>query len=61
MSAMGTSIINMLRISGRDIGCQYVNCETLAIERAKELFGCTYANVPPPQVHKLILLCILHF
>ncbi|MBE5937118.1 MAG: serine hydroxymethyltransferase [Lachnospiraceae bacterium] len=29
-------------------GCEYVDIvETLAIERAKELFGCTYANVQP--------------
>jgi glycine hydroxymethyltransferase len=29
-------------------GCQYVDVsETLAIERAKELFGCSYANVQP--------------
>jgi glycine hydroxymethyltransferase len=29
-------------------GCEYVDVvETLAIERAKELFGCTYANVQP--------------
>ena len=29
-------------------GCEYVDiAETLAIERAKKLFGCTYANVQP--------------
>ena len=29
-------------------GCEYVDiAENLAIERAKELFGCTYANVQP--------------
>ena len=29
-------------------GCEYVDVvESLAIERAKELFGCTYANVQP--------------
>ena len=29
-------------------GCEYVDIvETLAIERAKKLFGCTYANVQP--------------
>ncbi|MCI8307862.1 MAG: serine hydroxymethyltransferase [Lachnospiraceae bacterium] len=29
-------------------GCEYVDViETLAIERAKKLFGCTYANVQP--------------
>lgn len=30
------------------VGCEYVDIvETLAIERAKKLFGCTYANVQP--------------
>ena len=30
-------------------GCQYVDiAETLAIERAKTLFGCAFANVQPP-------------
>src|SRR5213080_1022232 len=29
-------------------GCEYVDVvETLAIERAKKLFGCAFANVPP--------------
>ena len=29
-------------------GCEYVDVvEQLAIDRAKELFGCTYANVQP--------------
>ena len=29
-------------------GCQYVDiAETLAIERAKQLFGCNFANVQP--------------
>ena len=52
MSAMGSHLTNKYaegypgkRYYG---GCQYVDIvETLAIERAKELFGCTYANVQP--------------
>ena len=52
MSAMGSHLTNKYaegypgkRYYG---GCQYVDIvETLAIDRAKELFGCTYANVQP--------------
>lgn len=52
MSAMGSPLTNKYaegypgkRYYG---GCEYVDVvETLAIERAKELFGCTYANVQP--------------
>ncbi len=52
MAAMGSTLTNKYaegypgkRYYG---GCQYVDVvETLAIERAKELFGCTYANVQP--------------
>lgn len=52
MAAMGSHLTNKYaegypgkRYYG---GCQYVDMvETLAIERAKELFGCTYANVQP--------------
>lgn len=52
MSAMGSHLTNKYaegypgkRYYG---GCQYVDIvENLAIERAKELFGCTYANVQP--------------
>ncbi|MBP5652440.1 MAG: serine hydroxymethyltransferase, partial [Lachnospiraceae bacterium] len=52
MSAMGSPLTNKYaegypghRYYG---GCEYVDeVETLAIERAKKLFGCTYANVQP--------------
>ena len=52
MAAMGSPLTNKYaegypgkRYYG---GCEYVDIvETLAIERAKKLFGCTYANVQP--------------
>ncbi len=52
MSAMGSPLTNKYaegypghRYYG---GCEYVDeVENLAIERAKKLFGCTYANVQP--------------
>lgn len=52
MSAMGSHLTNKYaegypgkRYYG---GCEYVDVvETLAIERAKKLFGCEYANVQP--------------
>lgn len=52
MAAMGSPLTNKYaegypakRYYG---GCQFVDiAENLAIERAKELFGCTYANVQP--------------
>ncbi len=52
MAAMGSTLTNKYaegypgkRYYG---GCEYVDVvETLAIERAKELFGCEYANVQP--------------
>ena len=52
MAAMGSPLTNKYaegypgkRYYG---GCEYVDVvETLAIERAKELFGCEYANVQP--------------
>lgn len=52
MAAMGSPLTNKYaegypgkRYYG---GCEYVDIvENLAIERAKELFGCTYANVQP--------------
>ncbi len=52
MAAMGSPLTNKYaegypgkRYYG---GCQYVDVvETLAIERAKKLFGCDYANVQP--------------
>ena len=48
-------------------GCQCVDVvESIAIERAKKLFGCDYANVQPhsgahTQVHRQIWLYSLHF
>lgn len=52
MAAMGSPLTNKYaegypakRYYG---GCEFVDvAETLAIERAKKLFGCTYANVQP--------------
>ncbi len=52
MSAMGTPLTNKYaegypghRYYG---GCEFVDViETIAIERAKQIFGCTYANVQP--------------
>ena len=52
MAAMGSPLTNKYaegypgkRYYG---GCQFVDMvENLAIERAKELYGCTYANVQP--------------
>lgn len=44
-------------------GCQYVDiAETLAIERAKELFGCAFANVQPnsgSQMNQAVFLALL--
>ncbi|MEM1389171.1 MAG: serine hydroxymethyltransferase [Pseudomonadota bacterium] len=44
-------------------GCQFVDvAETLAIERAKELFGCEYANVQPnsgSQMNQAVFLALL--
>ncbi|MDP3338723.1 serine hydroxymethyltransferase [Frigidibacter sp.] len=44
-------------------GCQYVDiAETLAIERAKQLFGCEYANVQPnsgSQMNQAVFLALL--
>ena len=44
-------------------GCQYVDiAETLAIERAKQLFGCDYANVQPnsgSQMNQAVFLALL--
>ena len=52
MAAMGSPLTNKYAegYSGKRYygGCQCVDVvENLAIERAKELFGCTYANVQP--------------
>ncbi|GHF60835.1 serine hydroxymethyltransferase [Seohaeicola zhoushanensis] len=44
-------------------GCQYVDvAETLAIERAKQLFGCDFANVQPnsgSQMNQAVFLALL--
>jgi glycine hydroxymethyltransferase len=44
-------------------GCQYVDvAETLAIERAKQLFGCSFANVQPnsgSQANQAVFLALL--
>jgi len=52
MMAMGTVLTNKYAegYSGKRYygGCEYVDVvETIAIERAKRLFGCDYANVQP--------------
>ena len=52
MAAMGSPLTNQYAegYSGKRYygGCQVIDVvETIAIERAKELFGCTYANVQP--------------
>ena len=52
MMAMGTVLTNKYAegYSGKRYygGCEYVDVvETIAIERAKKLFGCDYANVRP--------------
>ena len=58
MAAMGSHLTNKYaegypgkRYYG---GCEYVDVvEELARERAKKLFGCTYANVQHIQVHRI--------
>jgi glycine hydroxymethyltransferase len=44
-------------------GCEYVDeIETIAIERAKKLFGCTFANVQPnsgSQMNQAVFLALL--
>ncbi|MBE5921439.1 MAG: serine hydroxymethyltransferase [Lachnospiraceae bacterium] len=52
MAAMGSPLTNKYAegYSGKRYygGCEYVDVvETLAIERAKQIFGCEYANVQP--------------
>lgn len=67
MAAMGSTLTNKYaegypgkRYYG---GCQHVDVvETLAIERAKKLFGCTYANVQPhsgAQANMAVFFCLL--
>ena len=53
MMAMGTVLTNKYAegYSGKRYygGCEYIDVvETIAIERAKKLFGCDYANVHIP-------------
>ena len=44
-------------------GCEYVDvAENLAIERAKQLFGCSFANVQPhsgAQANRAVMLALL--
>lgn len=67
MAAMGSPLTNKYaegypakRYYG---GCEYVDiAENLAIERAKKLFGCTYANVQPhsgAQANMAVFFCLL--
>lgn len=67
MAAMGSPLTNKYaegypakRYYG---GCEYVDiAENLAIERAKQLFGCTYANVQPhsgAQANMAVFFCLL--
>ena len=67
MMAMGTVLTNKYAegYSGTRYygGCEYVDVvETIAIERAKELFGCDYANVQPhsgAQANMAVFLAML--
>ncbi len=67
MEAQGTVLTNKYAegYPGRRYygGCQYVDeVETLAIERAKELFGCAFANVQPnsgSQMNQAVFLALL--
>ena len=67
MEAQGTVLTNKYAegYPGRRYygGCQYVDeVETLAIERAKELFGCEFANVQPnsgSQMNQAVFLALL--
>ena len=67
MMAMGTVLTNKYAegYSGKRYygGCQYVDVvETIAIERAKKLFGCEYANVQPhsgAQANMAVFLAML--
>lgn len=67
MAAMGSPLTNKYaegypakRYYG---GCEFVDiAENLAIERAKKLFGCTYANVQPhsgAQANMAVFFCLL--
>ncbi len=68
MSALGSPLTNKYaegypgkRYYG---GCEFVDiCESLAIERAQELFGCEYANVQPhsgAQANMAVFFSILN-
>lgn len=68
MAAMGSHLTNKYaegypgkRYYG---GCEYVDItETIAIERAKKLFGCTYANVQPhsgTQANMAVITALLN-
>ena len=67
MAAMGTVLTNKYAegYSGKRYygGCEYIDVvETLAIERAKKLFGCDYANVQPhsgAQANMAVFLAML--
>lgn len=67
MQAQGTVLTNKYAegYPGRRYygGCQHVDVtETLAIERAKELFGCEFANVQPnsgSQMNQAVFLALL--
>lgn len=67
MMTMGTVLTNKYAegYSGKRYygGCQYIDVvETLAIERAKKLFGCDYANVQPhsgAQANMAVFLAML--
>ncbi len=67
MAAMGSPLTNKYaegypskRYYG---GCEFVDiAENLAIDRAKQLFGCTYANVQPhsgAQANMAVFFCLL--
>lgn len=67
MAAQGTKLTNKYAegYSGKRYygGCEYVDqAETLAVERAKELFGAAYANVQPhsgSQANSAVYLALL--
>ncbi len=67
MAAMGTVLTNKYAegYSGKRYygGCEYIDeMETLAIERAKELFNCGYANVQPhsgAQANMAVFMALL--
>jgi len=67
MMAMGTVLTNKYAegYSGKRYygGCEYIDVvETIAVERAKQLFGCDYANVQPhsgAQANMAVFLAML--